>query len=439
MPTASVFASNLVGFVIVLGVLIFAHESGHFFMAKLFRVRVLVFSFGFGKRLFGFRKGSTDYRVSLIPLGGYVRMAGDTPEENQPQNPDEFLSKPKWQRFVILLAGPFMNLVIAVGVMAGLSMIGLPQSVTTSLIGEVVAKGPADKAGLHVGDRIVRADDEKIESFEDLRQVVSMHAEIPIKVEYLRGGKLQSTILTPRKEDTEYGPVGKAGIGQFTEAVVAEIQPNSPAARAGLRSGDHFVTANGKPILRLEDFIILLDNAKGAPIQLDMRRGSQVVHITIPAVKYDPENISRGIIPPYRIQKLSLGDALVESVNQNVKMVRFTFFTLGRLVRGQGSMKEFSGPISIARISGEMLRRGWVPVVGLMAMISLQLGIMNLLPIPVLDGGHIFILLVEGVARRDLSLQMKERIQQLGFAVLAVIMIVVIYNDVITNVFLRKG
>jgi regulator of sigma E protease len=120
-------------------------------------------------------------------------------------------------------------------------------------------------------------------------------------------------------------------------------------------------------------------------------------------------------------------------------MVRFTFFTLGRLVRGQGSMKEFSGPISIARISGEMLRRGWVPVVSLMAMISLQLGIMNLLPIPVLDGGHIFILLVEGVARRDLSLQMKERIQQLGFAVLAVIMIVVIYNDVITNVFLRKG
>jgi regulator of sigma E protease len=439
MPTASLFASNLVGFVIVLGVLIFAHESGHFFMAKLFRVRVLVFSFGFGKRLFGFRKGTTDYRVSLVPLGGYVRMAGDTPEENQPQNADEFLSKPKWQRFLILLAGPFMNLVIAVGVMAGLSMIGLPQAITTSVIGEVVAKGPAEKAGLHVGDRIVRADGEKVENFEDLRMVVSMHAEQPIKVDYLRDGKLHSTIVTPRTEETEYGPVGKAGIGQFTEPVIAEIQPNSPAARAGLRKGDYIVTANGKPIQRLEDLLILLDNVKGAPIPLDVRRGNQVVHSTIPAVKYEPDNIGRGIIPPYRIQKLSLGAALVESVDQNVKMVRFTFLTLGRLVRGQGSMKEFSGPISIARISGEMLRRGWIPVVSLMAMISLQLGIMNLLPIPVLDGGHIFILLVEGVARRDLSLQMKERIQQLGFAVLAVIMIVVIYNDVITNVFLRKG
>ncbi len=439
MPTASLFASNLVGFVIVLGVLIFAHESGHFFMAELFRVRVLVFSFGFGKRLFGFRKGATDYRVSLIPLGGYVRMAGDTPEENQTHTPDEFLFKPKWQRFLILFAGPVMNLLIAVGVIAGLSMMSLKQSVTTSKIGEIVAKGPAANAGLHAGDIIVRADGEKIATFEDLRFVVSTHAELPIKVDYLRDGKLLSTTVTPRKEETDYGPVGKAGIGPFTEPVAADVVPNSPAARAGLRKGDYFVSANGQPILRLEDLEILLDKIKGKPLPLDVRRGNGVVHITFPAVKYDPDDLGRGLVPPYRIQKLSFGDALVESVDQNVKMVRFTFFTLGRLVRGQGSMKEFSGPISIARISGEMLRRGWIAVLGLMAMISLQLGIMNLLPIPVLDGGHIFILLVEGVARRDLSLQMKERIQQLGFAVLAVIMIVVIYNDVITNMFLRKG
>lgn len=440
MPLASTIASNLVGFVLVLGVLIFVHESGHFFVAKLFRVRVLVFSFGFGKRLFGFRKGTTDYRVSLIPLGGYVRMAGDTPEENQPQNPDEFLSKPKWQRFLILLAGPTMNILIAITFVAALSMIGLKQIITVPILGELVPNGPAARAGLQTGDRVLRADGEKIDDFEDLRMVISMHADTPVKIEYLRGGQLRTTTLTPQKEETEYGPVGKAGIWQSTEPVIGELDPGSPAAKGGLRKGDRIVGSQGKPVVRFEDLIPLLQAAKGKPLSLDVQRGAQLVHLTLPAVKYDPrDDLARGMVPPYRVLKLGLGAALAESVDQNTKMVRYTFITIARLVRGQGSMKELSGPISIARISGEMLRRGWVQVLGLMAMISLQLGVMNLLPIPVLDGGHIFILLVEGVARRDLSLQMKERIQQLGFAVLAVLMIVVIYNDVITNMFLRRG
>jgi regulator of sigma E protease len=262
---------------------------------------------------------------------------------------------------------------------------------------------------------------------------------VPVKIDYVRDGRTLTTTMTPRKEDTDYGPVGKAGIWPFTDPVVGEVIPNSAAARAGFQAGDRFITANGKPIARFEELGEVLEKAKGAPIPIDVRRGAAVVHLTLPKVVFEKDDFTRGLIPPYRIQKLPLGAAIADSVGQNAKMVRYTFLTLGRLVRGQGSMKELSGPISIARISGEMLRRGWVQMLGLMAMISLQLGIMNLLPIPVLDGGHIFILLVEGVARRDLSLQMKERIQQVGFAVLAMIMIVVIYNDVIMNVFVRKG
>jgi regulator of sigma E protease len=250
---------------------------------------------------------------------------------------------------------------------------------------------------------------------------------------------LQATTLTPQKEETDYGPVGRAGITPLTDPVVAEVALNSTAARSGLRAGDRLISLNGRPIARLEDIGGILNNAKGAPIPLEVRRGNTAIHLTLQGDKFDPSNLGRGIISPYRIQKLSLPQALAESVRQNIKMVRYTYATISRLLRGQGSMKELSGPISIARISGEMMRRGWIYVVGLMAMISLQLGIMNLLPIPVLDGGHIFILLVEGVARRDLSLQMKERIQQLGFAALAVLMMVVIYNDVITNFFMRKG
>ncbi len=434
---ASNIATNFFAFVLVLGVLIFAHEAGHFIVAKLFRVRVLVFSFGFGQRLFGFRRGPTDYRVSLIPLGGYVRMAGDTPEENQPGDPDEFLSKPKWQRFLILFAGPFMNLLIAVAFIAVINMIGTEWLIIRPIIGEVSPGKPAARAGLQVGDRIVAIDGERIEGFDDLKMAISMHAGTPLRVEYIRNGVRQVTRMTPERENSDYGPVGRAGIRPWIDPLVGRTRPNSPAEKAGLRSGDRIIAASGKPIRELTQLDPLLDQAKGGPIALDVQRGSQSLHLILPPVKVNGD-LYRGIIPPTEIRKLSLFPAVRDSVEQNWKMLRYAFVTIGRLLRAEASVKELSGPISIARISGEMLRRGWMEVVALMAMISLQLGIMNLLPIPVLDGGHIMILFIEGLVGHDLSVRVKERIQQLGFAVLAALMIVVLYNDVITNVLLLK-
>ena len=440
-------ATNLVGIIIVLGFLVFAHESGHFFVAKLFRVRVLVFSLGFGKRLFGFRKGATDYRVSLVPLGGYVRMAGDTPEENQPADPDEFLSKPKWQRFLILVAGPFMNIVIAIAFMAIIAMVGTESVIIKPVIGEVTPGKPAARAGLLPGDRIVAINGEPMNDFEDMRLAIGMHGGTPLRIDYVRDGQRRFTTLTPEPEDSEFGPVGRAGIRPYLDTTVGRVTPGTPAAIAGLRTGDRIVAVNGHPVSQLTELDTWFDAAKKSAIVLDVVRG------TAPSVEFptsqerfrttlpnsgDPADPYRGFFPPTEIHKLSFFPAIKDSVEQNWKMLRYAFITLGRLFRAEGSVKELSGPISIARISGEMLRRGWMNVIALMAMISLQLGIMNLLPIPVLDGGHIMILLIEGVARRDLSLRVKERIQQVGFAVLAALMIVVIYNDVITNV-MRKG
>jgi regulator of sigma E protease len=430
-------ATNLVGIVIVLGFLVFAHESGHFFVAKLFRVRVLVFSLGFGKRLFGFRKGATDYRVSLVPLGGYVRMAGDTPEENQPANPEEFLSKPKWQRFLILVAGPFMNIVIAIAFIAVISMVGTESVIIKPVIGEVVPGKPAARAGLLPGDRIVAINGEPMNDFDDMRLVIGMHGGSPLRIDYIRNGQQRSTTLTPEREDSQFGPVGKAGLWPYLDTTVGRVTAGTPAATAGLRTGDRIVAVNGHPVSQLKELDTWFDAAKKSAIAIEVVRGSERFRATLP-VSADPSDPYRGFIPPTEIHKLSLIPAIKDSVEQNWKMLRYAFITLGRLFRAEGSVKELSGPISIARISGEMVRRGWMPVVALMAMISLQLGIMNLLPIPVLDGGHIMILLIEGVARRDLSLRVKERIQQVGFAVLAALMIVVIYNDVITNV-MRKG
>ena len=435
---AQSFVFNVFAFILVLGFLIFAHEAGHFFMAKLFRVRVLTFSFGFGKRLFGFHHAGTDYRVSLIPLGGYVRMAGDNPEESTPAAPDEFLSKPKWQRFLILFAGPFMNILIAITFLAGLAMAGTEQLITQPVIGEVLEGKPAARAGLQTGDRILFINDEPINDFEDVRLMVSMNAGTPLRVVYERNGQRATTTLTPEREESEFGPVGRAGVTYMIEPVVGRVEPDSAAAAAGIRAGDLIVAANGKPVKELSEFATISRDAKG-PLRVDVRRGAETLSVTLPAAATE-DDVTRGIVPPTRLFKLSLIPALRYSVEENWKMLKYAGSAIARMFRPEGSVKELSGPINIARISGEMLRRGWVQVIGLMAMISLQLGVMNLLPIPVLDGGHIMILLIEGIARRDLSLRVKERIQQVGFAALATLMIVVLYNDVITNVLrLRNG
>lgn len=439
MAHAQSFLISIAGFVIVLGVLIFVHEAGHFFVAKLFRVRVLVFSFGFGKRLFGFRKGDTDYRVSLIPLGGYVRMAGDSPEENVAGNPDEFLSKPKWQRFLILVAGPAMNIVLAITFIAITAMVGLEQLITKPVITEVTKGKAGEKAGLQPGDRIVSVKGEKTEDYQDVKILISMNAGTAVEVVYDRNGVIQKTTLMPERQQGEFGPVGHAGLGFGTEPIVGRVLPDSPAAVAGLRAGDHITSVNGKPVTSLGAFAEISDKAKTQPIVLGIARGTEQLTVTVAPSAEEKLSVLRGIAPPSKRIKLSLIPALKYSVEENWKMLRMAASALARLFRPEGSVKELSGPINIARISGMVVQEGWLPTMLLMAMISLQLGVMNLLPIPVLDGGHIMILLIEGIARRDLSLRVKERIQQVGFAALATLMIVVIYNDVITNVLRMKN
>jgi len=299
---------------------------------------------------------------------------------------------------------------------------------------------PAEKAGLRGGDRIVAINNDAINTWDDFRLIVSMHPEMPLQVRYERSGVEKTTTLVPEKVETEFGTAGMAGMSKFLDSVIGRTLPDSAAAQAGLRPGDRIAQANGRPIAHFGDLEEELNKGKGSAVSLLVTRNGGQVSLSLPPSIKNSTTPYPGIVPPTEIRKLGIGAAFKESFDQNAKMLRYTFVTLGRLFRMKGSVKELSGPISIARISGEMLRSGWRELIFLMASISLQLGVMNLLPIPVLDGGHIFILLLEGIARRDFSLRIKERIQQVGFAALAALMIVVLYNDVIQNVMLmRKG
>jgi len=430
-------ATNLFAFVIVLGFLVFVHEAGHFLVAKLFRVKVLVFSFGFGRRLFGFQRGDTDYRVSLIPLGGYVRMAGDMPEEGQPPARDEFLGRPKWQRFLILFAGPAMNVIVAVVFLTGLNMAGIELlKENEPVLGAVIEGRPAAKAGLKTGDRIVEADGQKLDTWDDLKLAISLHPNTPVKLTVQRGESTLTTVVVPEKQMTEYGITGVAGVQKFLSTEVGRVIEGSPAAVAGVRAGDRIISVAGREVSQLVDMQLQLEKFGKTKVSVGIDRGGEKLALTLGPAK--PNDPLRGIFPPTETRKLAFVPALRDSIDQNIKMVRYAWVVISRLFKMQGSVKEFSGPIDIARISGEMLRTGWKAVIYLMAGISLQLGIMNLLPIPVLDGGHIAILLVEGVSRRELSIAVKERFQQVGFALLAALMLVVLYNDVLKNLLLMR-
>jgi regulator of sigma E protease len=245
-----------------------------------------------------------------------------------------------------------------------------------------------------------------------------------------------TTVVVPEKQTTEYGITGVAGVQKFLSTEVGRVEAGSPAAVGGLRAGDRIISVNGQEISQLVELQEQFEKSSRKPVTVGIERAGAVLALTLPAAA--PTDPLRGFFPPTTLRKLSLIPAIRDSIDQNVKMARYAWIVLSRLFKMQGSVKEFSGPIDIARISGEMLRTGWKAVVYLMAGISLQLGIMNLLPIPVLDGGHIAILAVEGVARRELSMAVKERVQQIGFAMLAALMLVVLYNDVIKNLLLLR-
>jgi regulator of sigma E protease len=424
---------NILAFVCSLGVIIFVHELGHLLLAKAFDVRVLTFSLGFGKRLGGWRRGETDYRVSLVPLGGYVRLGGENPEEAS-GDPREFVSKPHWQRILIYLAGPTMNVLLSVVVIAGLFMVGIEvpglQDVPP-VVGAVEEASPGAAAGLRPGDRIVAVDGKKVEHWEEVRFALLTSPEAPVELTVARGDETLTTTVTPaRVPRYEFGD---AGVFPKLLPRVWQVLPGHPAAGAGFRPGDEVRKMDGRTIGDSLEFIAYIEENAGRPVTIEvMREGRPRALTVVPA----PDAAGKGkigVVLGYR-QRFGPAQAFAESLRYNWRIVEQTFAVLRMIVSGELAAKSaLSGPIEIAALSGAAARTGIRHFFHLMGLISISIAILNLLPIPVLDGGQIFILLVESVMRRDLSLRVKERINQVGFVLIVMLMVMVLYFDIVKN------
>ena len=434
--------STIVAVAVVLGFMILIHEFGHYAAAKLFKVRVEVFSIGFGKRLLGFRRGETDYRISAIPLGGYVKMSGENPMDQRTGDAGEFLSHPRWQRFIVALAGPAMNILLAVGLLTTVYMVRYEYPAVLdelAVVGWVAPKTPAATAGIQPGDKIVRVEDVENPTWEQVDIKEALSPNQPLRFSIQRNGNFTEMTLVPEP----FGPNQMGAVGwvpKESNVVVTLLEHGMPAEKAGIKVGDQLVSANGQNIPALETMIDLLSRSKDAPLEIVVLRNGEKKTFTMKPV-LAPGGSSRELryriglsSVPMKVVRLPFPDALKRSLSDNKKSSFLILELLQKMAQRKVSMRQVEGPIGISNAVGRAVREdGWTPLLGITAAISLNLGIFNLLPIPILDGGVIMLLIVESLIQRDISLAIKERIYQAAFVFLVLFAVMVIYNDIVKS------
>jgi len=430
------FLQNIWWYLVLIGVMILIHELGHYWAARFFDVKVETFSFGFGPRLFGFRRGETDFRFSAILFGGYVKMAGDQPSDEAASDPRSLFAKPRWQRTIIAFAGPAINMVLAVVLLTGLFMVEFPKVPLPRdpVVGFVMPDGAAEKAGIREGDQVLQINNKVDPTWEDISLTEVASARRPMDVWVKRNEERLHFLITPNYDEKQ--DIGYAGWFQETEVQVSGFYSGiDTAQRAGLQQGDILISVDGNPIRSTSRMRELLDQAKGSAVNLVFSRKGERHEISITPARKEVEGQERWMIgvelqAKFEIVKLPLPQALAEASKTSVQNAKLIFSVLEGIVERRMSPKSFAGPIRIAQMSGQAARQGAATFVGLMAAVSLNLAIVNLMPIPILDGGVILLLLIEMLLRRDLDLKVKEAVVKVGFVFLMVVLVFAIYNDI---------
>lgn len=430
---------------VLLGVMIIIHELGHYWAAVLCDVRVESFSVGFGPRLFGFKVGETDFRFSAILFGGYVKMLGqDDLKVDGGSNPDprSFLNKPRYQRLFIAFAGPAMNMILSVALLTGLFMYQFPKLLNSdgpATIGFVVKDSPAAAAGAQAGDLIVSFDGIQNPKWEDIlvKELTGSGRTIPVVLDR-NGRRIETNVLIKTDERTQ---AGFAGWRQRSEVQIESLTKGYDAEKVGLKPGDVIVSVNNQLIMSIDRLREVVNESGGKPIEVIYRRDGVNNKVQVAPKRNEDEKrwmIGIGLRLPFVVTQLSFPEALSESIKSNVRNATMIFDYLKGVVQRRLSPKQFEGPVGIARMAAAAAKEGPADFIGLMSMVSLNLAIFNLLPIPVLDGGMILVLLIEMVRRKDLSLNLKERVLQVGLAFLLVLVVFTLYNDISKAIF-SKG
>ena len=437
------FLISLISVVAVLGFMILIHEFGHYAVAKWLGVRVEQFAIGFGKRLVGFRRGDTDYRIYAIPLGGYVKMSGENPMDQRTDDPKEFLNHSRWHRFLIAIAGPAMNIMLAVFLLTIVYMVHYEYPVyldQPAVVQGVRKDSPAQQAGIQAGDRIVKIDGIENPTWEQVQPRVWLSPNQALQVTIQRGNETLQKTLMPKAVTTS--EVGSAGWFPEEPVVVGRLDPDLPAAKAGMKEDDRIVSLNGKPVPSIESMIESLQQSQSKPVDIQVERGGQMMTFHLQPVLSQTEDpkeqryrlgfVNKGVT---KVSQLPFAQALTLSLEQNKKYSLMILELAKKMVQRKISMRAISGPIGIAQDAGYAAQqKGWTPLMELTAGISLNLGIFNLLPIPILDGGVIMFLLIEGLMRRDISMSIKERVYQAAFVFLVLFAVMVIYNDLMKTI-----